>query len=99
MTASFFRDEETALPPEAARGHFEASDGEIYVEPARFHAVGAGGLWTTVGDLARWDAAFYDEGSVASRLAERGTLGDGTASHHGWGPAVPTHRGPPVASH
>jgi len=99
MTTSFFRDQETALPPEAARGHFLASDGGMYVEPARFHAVGAGGLWTTVDDLARWDAAFYDEGSVASRLVARGALDDGTPIHYGWGLSIRTHRGLPIHSH
>ena len=99
MTASFFRDQETALPPEAARGHFIANDGGIYVEPARFHAVGAGGLWTTVDDLARWDAAFYEAGSIASRLVERGALDDGTPIHYGWGVSVRTHRGLPIHSH
>jgi CubicO group peptidase (beta-lactamase class C family) len=99
MTATFFRDRETPLPPEAARGHFVANDGGIYVEPARFHAVGAGGLWTTVDDLARWDAASYDEGSIASRLARRGALDDGTPIHYGWGLSVRTHRGLPIHSH
>ena len=99
MTASFFRDQETPLPPEAARGHFVANDGAIYVEPARFHAVGAGGLWTTVDDLAKWDAAFSDEGSAASRLTQRGALDDGTPIHYGWGLSVRTHRGLPIHSH
>jgi CubicO group peptidase (beta-lactamase class C family) len=99
MTASFFRDQETALPPEAARGHFVANDGAIYVEPARFHAVGAGGLWTTVDDLAKWDAAFFDEDSVASRLTHRGALDDGTPIHYGWGVSIRTHRGLPIHSH
>jgi CubicO group peptidase (beta-lactamase class C family) len=99
MTRSFFRDQETALPPEAARGHFVADDGGIYVEPARFHAVGAGGLWTTVDDLAKWDAAFYDDGSMQSRLAERGALDDGTPIHYGWGISIRTHRSQPIQSH
>jgi len=99
MTASFFRDQETTLPPEAARGHFIADDGGIYVEPARFHAVGAGGLWTTVDDLARWDAAFYDDASIASRLVARGALDDGTPIHYGWGLSIRTHRGLPIQSH
>jgi CubicO group peptidase (beta-lactamase class C family) len=99
MTATFFRDQETALPPEAARGHFVANDGGIYMEPARFHAVGAGGLWTSVDDLARWDAASYDTGSVVSRLARRGALDDGTPIHYGWGLSVRTHRGLPIHSH
>jgi CubicO group peptidase (beta-lactamase class C family) len=99
MRTSFFRDQETALPPEAARGHFISNDGGIYVEPARFHAVGAGGLWTTADDLARWDASFYDEGSIASQLVERGALDDGTPMHYGWGVSVRTHRGLPIHSH
>jgi CubicO group peptidase (beta-lactamase class C family) len=99
MQDSFFRDRQSPLPPAAARGHFVADDGRIYVEPARFHAVGAGGLWTTVDDLARWDAAFYDEGSLASRLARRGALDDGTPIHYGWGLSVRTHRGQPIQSH
>jgi CubicO group peptidase (beta-lactamase class C family) len=99
MTHSFFRDAETPLPPTAARGHFEAHDGRVYVEPARWHAVGAGGLWTTADDLARWDATFYDDGSIAHRLTTRGTLDDGTPIHYGWGLSIRTHRGQPIHSH
>jgi CubicO group peptidase (beta-lactamase class C family) len=99
MTDSFFRDQQRALPERAARGHFEANDGGTYVEPARFHAVGAGGLWTTAGDLARWDAAFYDEATVAPSLTVRGSLDDGTPIHYGWGLSIRTHRGLPIHSH
>jgi CubicO group peptidase (beta-lactamase class C family) len=99
MHETFFRDAMTSLPPNAARGHFEAVDGRTYVEPARFHAVGAGGLWTTVGDLARWDGAFYDERHVAPRLARRGSLDDGTPIHYGWGLSIRTHRGLAIHSH
>jgi CubicO group peptidase (beta-lactamase class C family) len=99
MRDTFFRDAPTALPPNAARGHFEAVDGNTYVEPAVFHAVGAGGLWTTVADLATWDAAFYDEAHVGPRLARRGSLDDGTPIHYGWGLSIRTHRGLPIHSH
>jgi CubicO group peptidase (beta-lactamase class C family) len=99
MTDSFFRDAPTALPDHAARGHFEAVDGRTYVEPALFHAVGAGGLWTNVADLGRWDAAFYDGATVAPRLAERGSLDDGTPIHYAWGVSVRSHRGQPIHSH
>lgn len=99
LTQSFFRDAPSDLPGHAARGHFEAVDGATYVEPARFHAVGAGGLWTNVADLARWDAAFYDESTVAPRLTVRGVLDDGTPIHYAWGLSVRTHRGQPIHSH
>lgn len=99
MTDTFFRDAPTPLPDRAARGHFEATDGNVHVEPALFHAVGAGGLWTTVADLARWDAASYDPTSIVSHLTERGALNDGTPIHYGWGISVRTHRGQPIHSH
>ena len=45
------------------------------------------------------DAAFSDDGSVASRLTERGALDDGTPIHYGWGLSIRTHRGLPIHSH
>jgi CubicO group peptidase (beta-lactamase class C family) len=99
MRDTYFRDAPTALPERAARGHFEANDGRIHVEPATFHAVGAGGLWTTVADLARWDAAFADPNTIAPRLTERGRLNDGSPIHYAWGISVRTHRGQPIHSH
>ena len=94
---------ETPLPGERPPGHFLAADGTVREEPARFHAVGAGGLWTTVSDLARWDANFDEDrltdGWLPERLTQRGTLADGTPIHYAWGLSVRTHRGLPIVSH
>ena len=103
MMDTFFRDTETPLPGRALRGHFRATDGAVHVEPARFHAVGAGGLWTTADDLARWDRNFDDDaltgGWLPERLLTRGSLGDGTPIHYAWGLSIRTHRGLPIVSH
>ena len=103
MRETFFRDRESPLPANALRGHFRAADGTVREEPARFHAVGAGGLWTTVNDLARWDANFDEDqltdGWLPERLTQRGTLADGTPIHYAWGLSVRTHRGLPIVSH
>jgi CubicO group peptidase (beta-lactamase class C family) len=49
---------------------------------SNFDKVGAGGLYTTVRDLARWDAEFYDEAvggpGFTGLLLTRGSLNDGT---------------------
>jgi CubicO group peptidase (beta-lactamase class C family) len=103
MRATFFRETETPLPERALRGHFEAADGKVYEEPARFHAVGAGGLWTTLADLATWSANFDDDrltgGWLPERLTTRGALDDGTPIHYAWGLSVRTHRGLSIVSH
>jgi CubicO group peptidase (beta-lactamase class C family) len=103
MTHTRFRDTVDALHDRAARGHFRVADGAIHREPARFHAVGAGGLWTTVGDLARWDANFDDDritdGWLPRQLTTRGRLSDGRDIHYAWGVSVRTHRGLPIVSH
>jgi len=103
MTDTTFRDEPAILPERAARGHFEADDGVVHVEPARFHAVGAGGLWTTAGDLATWStdlgADTLTGGWLSDRLVTRGALDDGTPIHYAWGLSVRTHRGLPIVSH
>ncbi|MGZ8613403.1 MAG: serine hydrolase domain-containing protein [Actinomycetota bacterium] len=103
MRDTFFRERDTPLPERTARGHFEADDGNVHVEPARFHAVGAGGLWTTVNDLAAWSANFDDDrltdGWLPERLTTRGTLDDGSLIHYAWGLSVRTHRGLPIVSH
>ncbi len=103
MRDTFFRDAATPLPDRALRGHFEGHDGNVYEEPARFHAVGAGGLWTTARDLAAWSANFDEDrltgGWLPERLTTRGTLDDGTTIHYAWGVSVRTHRGLPIVSH
>jgi CubicO group peptidase (beta-lactamase class C family) len=103
MSDTTFRDAPTSLPRRAARGHFQADDGAVYVEPARFHAVGAGGLWTTASDLATWSANLGEDrltdGWLSERLTTRGTLDDGTPIHYAWGLSVRTHRGLPIVSH
>jgi len=103
MRDTFFREAQTPLPERALRGHFEAAGGGVYEEPARFHAVGAGGLWTSVADLARWNANFEDDrltdGWLPERLTTRGALDDGSPIHYAWGLSVRTHRGLPIVSH
>jgi CubicO group peptidase (beta-lactamase class C family) len=103
MTDTSFRDAPTPLPARAARGHFEADDGAVHVEPARFHAVGAGGLWTTAPDLATWSTNLGEDrltdGWLSDRLVRRGALDDGSPIHYAWGLSVRTHRGLAIVSH
>jgi len=103
MDDTFFRDAQTELPARAARGHFRATDGRLHVEPAAFHAVGSGGLWTTTDDLLRWTANLLDDrltgGWLTETLTTVGRLADGRPIHYAWGVSVRTHRGARIISH
>jgi CubicO group peptidase (beta-lactamase class C family) len=103
MRNTFFRDAPTELPARAARGHFRATDGRLHVEPAAFHAVGSGGLWTTTDDLFRWTANLLDDrltgGWLTETLTTPGHLADGRPIHYAWGVSVRTHRGARIVSH
>jgi CubicO group peptidase (beta-lactamase class C family) len=103
MRDTFFRDAPTELPARAARGHFRATDGRLHVEPAAFHAVGSGGLWTTAEDLTTWAQNLMDDrltgGWLAETLTTPGLLADGRPIHYAWGVSVRTHRGARIVSH
>jgi CubicO group peptidase (beta-lactamase class C family) len=103
MRDTFFRDAPTELPARAARGHFRATDGRLHAEPAAFHAVGSGGLWTTTEDLFRWTANLLDDrlsgGWLGETLTTPGRLADGRPIHYAWGVSVRTHRGARIISH
>lgn len=67
--------------------------------PAALSA-GDGGLWTTVSDLLRWNAALLDDTlGINSRLHTTGSLDDGTPLDYAWGVRVFDASGHTVQSH
>jgi CubicO group peptidase (beta-lactamase class C family) len=67
--------------------------------PAALSA-GDGGLWTTVSDLLRWNAALLDDTlGISSRLHQTGGLDDGTPLDYAWGVRVFDASGQTIHSH
>ena len=68
-----------------------------------FDKIGAGGLYSTLGDLAKWDANFYDRkvgGELFHRLMHtRGVLNAGDTLTYAFGNNVQQHRGLPIVRH
>ena len=68
-----------------------------------FDKIGAGGLYSTLGDLARWDANFYDRkvgGELFHQLMNtRGVLDSGDTLSYAFGNNIQQHRGLPVVRH
>jgi hypothetical protein len=63
----------------------------------------AGGLYTSIPDLQKWDENFYTGrvggAAVLQRLQTRGTLNDGKVLAYAWGLQLGEYRGLPIVEH
>jgi CubicO group peptidase (beta-lactamase class C family) len=102
MADSRFRDDPDRLERGLVLGHVAEGDAYHPIE-TRFHAVGDGGLLTSLEDLARWDLFWSGRSSLGQelprRLTERGRRNDGAALSYARGVSVRSHRGLPIVSH
>ena len=103
MTQTRFVDRFPAGIPRLARGYSPAAGGGFELDESGWEMTGAGSLTTTVGDLAKWDANFYD-GRVGSpqlvaRMQVPGALGSGEKLPYAMGLMIDEYRGQPVVYH
>ena len=87
MSSTEFRDDHTQLIPQRALG-YQPSGGTYRISQPEFDVVGDGGVYSTVEDLAKWDANFRT-GRVGGRsavalLQAPGHLNDGQAIPYGF---------------
>jgi CubicO group peptidase (beta-lactamase class C family) len=95
MEHSVFRDDNTLIIKHRATG-YDSAGGRFRTNDAGIESVGSGNLWTTVGDLAKWDRNFYDERlgkGLTQELLTTGKLNDGQSLGYAFGLFVDDHRG------
>ncbi|MCX6552170.1 MAG: serine hydrolase [Acidobacteria bacterium] len=105
MTHTYYTDRRRLIPARAT-GYEKQGDAVVNILPSRgriFHPGGAGGLSSTVDDLATWDAALAG-GSVLSkastdRMFTSYRLKDGTVTNYGYGWDLGTYAGHVVQEH
>jgi len=98
MNSSLVYDDPTRVIPGRATGYAPRPGGGFSIDHYfNFAVPGDGQVYTTLGDLARWDRAFSRGGVGApgfmQRLLERGRLNDGTLLDYAFGLRVGEHRG------
>ncbi len=104
MASTHFHDDFTEIVPNRALGHALHSDGNLRLDLSFCDLVGDGGIYTTVEDLARWDAVF-DASPLAggdaliAQMQEPGRLADGSAISYARGLVVGAYRGARTVSH
>ena len=103
MDVSHFHTDLSRLVPGRAWAYDRRPDGTFVLNSPQNERAGAGGLFTTVRELARWDENFYDGrvgGPDVIRMLETpGRLNSGTDLSYAWGLMVGAYRGLPIVEH
>ena len=102
MNDTRFHDDHRAVIPRLVDAYLPDKGGFVRWMPSDDHA-GSSNLFTTVGDLARWDENFYDPkvggAAAVAQLLTPGTLGDGTKLDYAGGLYVGSYRGLRTVTH
>lgn len=102
MTASHFHVDARRLVRGRALGYGGRAGAWTLDTPINERA-GAGGLYTNVPDLLKWDENFYTGkvggADLLKRLQARGTLNDGTTLPYAWGLQIGKYRGLATVEH
>ena len=83
--------------PNSAQGYARDDDGNFRETRDLAASYGAGGIYTTVGDLAKWLRNFHDQTvggpEVMARMVERGVLTSGDTIYYALGLGIGDRRG------
>jgi CubicO group peptidase (beta-lactamase class C family) len=102
MTSSHVHDDDARLVKGRAYGYSGGANA-LRLNASVAERVGAGGVFSTVRDLIRWDENFYD-GKVGGRalidqVQTPGRLNGGQPLTYAWGLQVGRYRGRPIVEH
>ena len=102
MTVTHYHTDESRLVKWRALA-YEGPGTDFRLDTPSNERAGAGGLFTSVRDLLRWDENFYTAQvggrSVIDRLQTRGTLNNGTTLAYAWGLEIGSYRGLRIVEH
>ena len=103
MNATHYHMDAGRLVKRRALAYVQGSKGEWRLDTPSNERAGAGGLYTSVRDLLRWDENFYRPtvGSEAliRQVQTPGRLNNGSALTYAWGLQIGSYRGKPIVEH
>jgi len=103
MTHSDVKEDVSQLVPQLATGYWGHDPAKLRTTRPPYSFAGPTGVVTSVEDLARWDANFYEHrvGTQAQldQMSTPGHLADGTEFGYGMGLFIGSHRGRRMISH
>ncbi len=104
MTHTHFHDDPGHVMKQRAMSYEKDGKGGFRISYIQnFDKIGAGGLYSTIDDLRKWDENFYTHqvgGDALQRLIHtRGVLNNGDTLDYAFGNTIGTHRGLRVTEH
>jgi CubicO group peptidase (beta-lactamase class C family) len=103
MTNTHFHDDYTMVVKGRAAAYTRGADGKWHVSLPNYDTYGATSLFTTVGDLLKWDANFgkpiVGDEALLRELRASATLANGDTTGYGLGIATEVYRGARLVGH
>ncbi len=104
MHNTHFHDNRTQVVKNRALSYQRRGEDFIVSYLMNFEGVGPGGLYTTIGDMLKWDRNFYDNSlhhspNFNSIMYERGVLNNGDTLDYAFGIRFGDHRGVKTVGH
>lgn len=103
MASTLILDQPYRVVPRRAQSYYQLDNGTLFAALIADSVTGPTNVYTTVEDLARWDANFYT-GAVGGldlieQMHTRGVLNDGTLLDYACGLSLGHHRGRAIVEH
>lgn len=104
MKHTTFWDQPGQIVPNRALAYATEGENEYRLEMWNMPFAGPAGIYTTVGDLALWDANFYDNklgggAALITKMEAPGLLKTGEPTQYAAGLSIGTHSGLPMIAH
>jgi CubicO group peptidase (beta-lactamase class C family) len=103
MTNTHFHDDYTMVVKGRAAAYTRGADGKWHVSLPNYDTYGATSLFTTIGDLLKWDANFgkpvVGDEALLRDLRASATLANGDTTGYGLGIATEIYRGTRLVGH
>ena len=103
MTNTHFHDDYTMVVKGRAAAYVRGADGKWHVSLPNYDTYGATSLFTTVGDLLKWDANVWKptvgDDATLREMRLSGTLTNGDTTGYGLGIATEVYRGARLVGH
>lgn len=103
MNDTHFHDDASVIVPRRVTGYVSTPDGWRMNHWFSFDKVGDGGLYSTIEDLAKWDANFYSGqvggDALRKQVVQRGVLTKGDTISYAFGLTLGSSGGLPIVAH